>query len=34
MRCNFCDELYTFSIEDLRAIIEKIKERSGLRKVE
>jgi molecular chaperone Hsp33 len=34
MRCNFCDELYTFSMEDLRAIIEKIKERSGLRKVE
>ncbi|MHB8842071.1 MAG: Hsp33 family molecular chaperone HslO [Candidatus Aquicultor sp.] len=34
MRCNFCDELYTFSIEDLQALIEKIKERSGLRKVE
>ncbi|MCL6473090.1 MAG: Hsp33 family molecular chaperone HslO [Firmicutes bacterium] len=32
--CNFCGELYVFSIDDLRLIIENIKERSGLRRVD
>jgi len=34
LRCNFCDESYIFSIEDLRMILKEIKERRNLKSVD
>jgi len=34
LSCDFCNEQYYFTMEELQELIEKVKERSGLRKVE
>jgi len=34
LRCDFCNEQYYFTMEELQELIKKVKERSGLRKVE
>lgn len=34
LRCNFCDEMYTFSIPQLKELLEKIKDRSGLKRIQ
>ncbi|HEY3375139.1 MAG TPA: Hsp33 family molecular chaperone HslO [Candidatus Aquicultor sp.] len=34
LRCNFCNEAYMFSIDELEELVDKIKEKSGLRQVQ
>jgi molecular chaperone Hsp33 len=34
LRCNFCDQLYVFTIKDLHALLDRIKDRSGLKRIQ
>jgi molecular chaperone Hsp33 len=34
MLCHFCNDVYLFTVDELRELVDRIIERSGLRKVE